>query len=159
MSTPNLSPLSIIEESVYQKVKDKHFEVWHYVVALALLTIVPTVLSSFFLPSGAAYWVLLIVVSLAWLTSRVIGRNLSRNKGIDSVLMYRYFAVTPWLIGAVATDIQLALTPLDDLTRLVYSGFFWISIAVSLLHIVGIIIHHFKNKRMIKNIKKDELFQ
>lgn len=114
MTSKNLSPLSLIEESLYQKVKNVPFKVWHYVAALALLTVIPSVVASLLLPSDAMMWVLFGIVAVAWITSRVIGRNLSRNKGIDSVL---------------------------------------------LVHILGIVVHHYKSKRMIKNIKKDELFQ
>jgi hypothetical protein len=159
MTSKNLSPLSLIEESLYQKVKNVPFKVWHYVAALALLTVIPSVVASLLLPSDVMMWVLFGIVAVAWITSRVIGRNLSRNKGIDSVLLYRYFAVTPWVIGLVSVSIQLLIANLDDLTRLLYTAYFWISAVVLLVHILGIVIHHYKSKRMIKNIKKDELFQ
>ena len=159
MSNINLSPLSIIEETLYQKVKNVPFKVWHYVVTLAFLTIVPTVLASLLLPAGMMLWVLFGVVAIAWAASRVIGRNLSRNKGVDSVLLYRYFALAPWLISLIGVSIQLLIAPLDDLTRLFYTGYFWLSVVVSMMHVLGIVIHHYKSKRTINNVKKDELFQ
>lgn len=158
MSKTTLSPLYNIEEIVYQKLKDKKFKTWHYIVALAFLTIIPTIVSAF-LSSDIAFLVIAAVVSVAWLLSRVFGRNLSRNKGMDSVLIYRYFAAVPWLVSTIATGVTLMINRIDSLTHLFYSGFFWISLVVLAVHILGIIVHHFKSKKMIKNIKKDELFQ
>jgi len=153
-----LSPLKAIEEILYQRVKETPFRVWHYFVALAFLTIIPTLLSGF-LQSNVGMAALYIIVAIAWGASRVIGRNLSRNKGVDSVLIYRFFAAVPWLIALVSTGIPLLVMPLDSLSRLLYTAMFWIAVVVSIMHILGIVIHLHKNKQMIRNIKKDELFQ
>ena len=159
MSNINVSPLSIIEEALYQRVKNIPFKVWHYVVTLAFLTVIPTIVASLLLPSDLMLWALFAIVAIAWITSRVIGRNLSRNKGLDSVLLYRYFAAVPWLISLVGVSIQLLVAQLDELTRLLYTIYFWLAAVVAIMHVIGIVIHHYKNKRYINNVKKDELFQ
>ena len=158
MSKPNVSPLYVIEEFVYQKVKDRSFHVWHYIVALAFLTIIPTLVLSF-LDSNLAVFVMATVSAIAWASSRAIGRNLSRNKATDSVLIYRYFAAVPWLISLASAGIALLAVRLDSLSHLLYIGWFWVSAVVLAMHILGIVIHYYKRKKMVKNIKKDELFQ
>ena len=152
----SLSPLAVIEDIAYQKVKNTSFRVWHYYLALALLCIVPS-----FLPQNSGLQTLLTyaIIAIAWIGSRTIGHNLSRNQNIDSVLIYRFFAVIPWLITLIATGLPLLIGKLDDLDKLMYTGLFYIAVVVSVMHALGIIIHLKKNKSMIKNIKKDELFQ
>lgn len=160
MSNPTtLSPLKAIEEAVYQKFKDTPVKIWHYAVALAFLTLVPTIISLFVRSSDVATIMITAVVAIAWLSSRVMGRNLSRNKAIDSVLIYRYFAAIPWLISLVATGISLLVAPLDSLSQLLYQAVFWISVVVSLVHVLGIVLHHRSLKKTVRNIKKEDLFQ
>ncbi|MDB5176955.1 MAG: hypothetical protein JWN75_623 [Candidatus Saccharibacteria bacterium] len=152
----DLSPLSIIEDIFYQKVKNTPFRVWHYYLALTLLCIVPV-----FLPQNSGLQTLLTfaIVAIAWVGSRTIGHNLSRNKNIDSILIYRFFAAAQWLIAVIATGLPLLFGKLDSLDQLMFTAVFYVSVVVSAMHILGIIIHLKKNKSMIKNIKKDELFQ
>lgn len=154
-----LSPLKAIEDTIYEKFKDTPVKVWHYAVALAFLTLVPTIISFFVRSTDVATIAIAIVASIAWITSRVMGRNLSRNKAVDSVLMYRYFAAVPWLFSLVATGISLLVAPLDSLSQLMYQVVFWISVVVTLMHVLGIILHHRSLKKTIRNIKKEELFQ
>lgn len=156
--TTTISPLVIIEDYVFDKVKDRSFKVWHYVVALAFLTVIPTVIVSF-VGSDLAHVFIAVVVAMAWLASRVIGRSLSRNSAIDSVLIYRYFAAVPWLITVVASGITLLAVRMDGLTSLITGALFWAGIVVSLMHVLGIIVHLYKRKRMVRNIKKEDLFQ
>lgn len=160
MSKPTtLSPLKAIEEAVYQKFKDTPVKVWQYAVALAFLTLVPTLVSVFVRSTDVATIVIAAVASIAWITSRVMGRNLSRNKAVDSVLIYRYFAAVPWLFSLVAVGISLLVAPLDSLSQLIYQAVFWVSAVVSLMHILGIVLHHRSLKKTVRNIKKEELFQ
>jgi len=151
-----LSPLKAIEDIAYQKVKNMPFRVWHYYLALVLLCIIPSLLPQ---NSGLQTLLTYAIVIVGWFGSRTIGHNLSRNQNIDSVLIYRFFAAVPWLIALIATGLPLLIAKLDSLDQLMYSAIFYISIVVSAMHILGIIIHLRKNKSMIKNIKKDELFQ
>lgn len=156
-----LSPLKAIEETVYQKFKDTPIKIWHYAVALAFLTIIPTLVSVFVRSTDIATLIIAAVVTVAWLSSRVMGRNLSRNKAVDSILIYRYFAAVPWLFSLVAVGISLLVAPLDSLSQLIYQAVFWVSVVVSLMHVLGIVLHHrsLKNKKTVRNIKKEDLFQ
>lgn len=159
MSKPTLSPLGIIEETFYQKLKDVPFTVRHYMIALAVLTIIPNTLAGLLFESSIAMATLGIVVVAAWILSRVAGRVLSRRENYDSVLMYRYFAITPWIVGTISTAIALLTQTLDESTRLMYVVGFWIVLAITALHGLGIFIHHNKRKKMTHNIKKEDLFQ
>ena len=154
-----LSPLKVIEEISYQKVKNTPFRVWHYYVALFALLIVPLFIPSELFQNNTFYLAYLAIMAGIWLVSRNIGTNLSRNKGLDSVLVYRFFAAIPWLVGTVSFGTILLVSHLDDLSRLLYTGIFWVALIVSIAHVLGIIIHFKKSTKMIKNIKKDELFQ
>lgn len=158
MKKPIYSPLKAVEDIFYLKVKDTPFKVWHYYVALAFLTVIPTLISMVF-QSNNAVWAMYIVVAIAWLSSRTIGQSLSRQQNLDSVLVYRFFALTPWLITLVSTGLVLSLQKLSELDHLLYTGFFWLSLFVALMHILGIIIHLKKKPAMVKNIKKTDLFQ
>lgn len=154
-----LPPLKIIEEVATEKVKNTPFRVWHYIAALAVLFIVPLLLPTSFLADGVIVWIYLGISAAAWLVSRSIGTNLSRNKSIDSILIYRFFSATPWVISTIVLGIVLLTKQLDDLTKLTSIGLFWISLVAAIMHVLGIIVHLYKNKKMVKNIKKDDLFQ
>ena len=158
MTKPSLSPLQAVEEIAYQKLKDKPFTISHYLIALAFLTIIPAIIASFF-TSDIAMLALGIVVAIAWVVSRVAGRVLSRSKGYDSVLAYRYFSIVPWIMALVSSGFGIMFGRLDSATHILYVIVFWLSIALVLLQILGIVIHHKKSKKMIKNIKKEDLFQ
>lgn len=153
-----LSPLKAIEEVLYQKVKDTPFQVWHYMVALAFLTVIPA-LASPFVKSDTMTFVVMAVMAGAWATSRVIGRNLSRNKAIDSVLVYRFFAAVPWFVSFAVVGVSLLVSPLDSLSRLLYQAVFCVSAVVAVMHVLGIVIHLRGKKKMVRNIKKEDLFQ
>lgn len=154
-----LSPLKFIEEISYKKVKNTPFRVWHYYVALFLLLIAPMLLPSTLFQNELFFWIYVAVMSGVWLISRNIGTNLSRNKGLDSILVYRFFAAIPWLVGTVSLGTTLLIAHLDDLSHLFYTGMFWIALVVSIAHVLGIIIHFKMKPTVVKNIKKDDLFQ
>lgn len=154
-----LSPLKAIEEISYQKVKNTPFRVWHYYVALFALLIVPLLLPGALFQNEMFFWIYLAIMSTVWLISRNIGTNLSRNKGLDSILVYRFFAAIPWLVGTASIGTALLVGHLDDLSRLLYTGMFWIAIVASIMHVLGIIIHLKKSNSIVRNIKKDDLFQ
>jgi hypothetical protein len=134
------------------------FRVWHYYAVLTIMYIVLPLLPSALFQSGGSL-LLLIVVMTAFSTLRqMIGYKLSR-KGLDSVLVMRYFATIPWVILFIDSAIILQVGHFDDLTRGFYSIFFWGGLFVAAVNVLGIIIHYKKRKLTYKNIKKEDLFQ
>lgn len=102
-------------------------------------------------------WIPLIALGsiiVLMIAARKFGRILMRNESYDSIWEFRWFFLVFWVL-------MLVLSIVIGVIRHSAADIGW-SVLVALivgLNVVGIIIHAKSRARLIKNIKKDELFQ
>jgi hypothetical protein len=147
-----------LQELLNYKFAKTPFRVWHYYLVLTLLYIVLPLLPGEMFQSGGSLVVLIIVITGLSALRQVVGNKLSRD-GLDSVLVMRYFAAIPWFLMIISTAIILQVGHFTGLVHSFYEFFFWLGIAGSAFHALGIIVHYKKRKLTYKNIKKEDLFQ
>lgn len=88
---------------------------------------------------------------------RDLGKNVSRNTSHDSILLFRY-ALLAFFGVMAAYDLFNYVTSSDDLKTFRLVSLTITSVIVG-LNILGIYIHKKKRAEVIKNVRKEELFQ
>ena len=158
MKKHNLSPISITQNFLTEKIYGKNVRIWHYLVLLSIIWFVPFLINPL-LSSEISLLVWSVVVLVSWMASRVVGQEISRTSKIDTILIYRFFVVAAAFGASLSAIVQIVL---NNYSALVMASFWltlWIYGTVFIVSIVGIIVHLKKNSQMIKNIPKKDLFQ
>lgn len=160
MKSKSFSPITIIEQLLFERLGNTRIRVWHYLLSLFALFIIPMLVPSSILSSSIFFTIFCALIITMWLSSRLIGRQLSKTSSVDSVLIYRFFAAASWiipmLVGAFSLLIGYGASATERQT-LVYITCF--TTAISAAHIVGIVLHLRSRHNHIHNVKKEDLFQ
>ncbi|MDB5184160.1 MAG: hypothetical protein JWO07_841 [Candidatus Saccharibacteria bacterium] len=147
-----------LQELLNYKFKNTPFRVWHYYVVLTILYIVLPLLPSSLSQSGGSLFILVILMAAFSTLRQLIGHRLARQ-GMDSVLVMRYFVAIPWVLMAISSAVALQIGSYTGTLHGFYVFLFWLGIAATAFHGLGIFIHYKKRKLTYKNIKKEDLFQ
>ncbi len=153
------SPITLIEDLLFEKLGNTKVQVWHYCVLLGLLFIVPVLLPKAVFANSTYFTIFGALVIIVWMTSRLIGRQLSKTSSIDSVLIYRFFALLSWLAPTVFGAALLLTAKFEEPTRTLNLVLFTFTALVCSMHIIGIILHLRSLKKTIRNVNKEDLFQ
>lgn len=161
MSTRNYSPIAITEQFLFEKIGTTKFKVWQYIVLLTLLFIIPIFLPASAYQNQYSYLIFITFIVITWMSSRLVGRQLSKQSSIDSVLIYRFFAAVSWIIPTIAGVVYFLYygVSADSTSMLINAWLLGFMAIVSTAHVIGIVIHIKKMNATIKNVKKEDLFQ
>ena len=156
----SFSPIDVLEQVLFEKLGNTKVRVWQYVALLAVLFILPMFIPYSALDSAAFLTVYYVVAAVSWMGSRLVGRQLSKTTRVDSVLIYRFFAGVSWILPTAIGWLAFVLNRVSNPTeRQLFQFLLIIATLVSLVHIVGIIIHLRGNAKHIRNVSKEDLFQ
>jgi hypothetical protein len=156
----SFSPIAIIEQLLFEKLGNTRVRVWHYCALLTLLFIVPNFLPISVFENVTSFSVFMGLLVIIWMSSRLIGRQLSKTSSIDSVLIYRFFIGVPWVVGTIFSGAPLFLQAYNNEgERALAVVLLSFSVIVSAMHIIGIILHLRSLKKTIRNVNKEDLFQ
>lgn len=156
----NLSPISIMEQFLFDRLGNTPVKVWHYLILLTLLFVVPVFLPSSIFSNQTFLIIFSILVLIVWMGSRLAGRQVSKTSTIDSVLIYRFFAASSWIIPTVIGWLSILFGRTSNhVERQFFVLILCFMTFVSFMHITGIIIHFRHKDKLIRNVKKEDLFQ
>ncbi len=159
MKQRNLSPIAAIEQLLFEKLGNTKVTIWQYCLALIVLFIIPMLIPASVFADSTYFTVFGVLIIITWMTSRLIGRQLSRTSSVDSILIYRFFAGTPWLIWLVFGIVSYFTRTTSEVDRQVLMIVLTITAVISIMHVVGIVLHLRSLKKTIRNVKKEDLFQ
>jgi TRAP-type C4-dicarboxylate transport system permease small subunit len=126
---------------------------------LSMLFVVPIFVPSSALANSVYFSMFSIFIVIAWIGSRLVGRQLSKTSSLDSILIYRFFASVPWIFSTIFLTISLLTRVFDDFERQFSVVLLCVSVLVSSMHVIGIVLHLKSLRKTIHNVKKDDLFQ
>ncbi len=155
----SFSPIAIVEQLLFEKLGDTKVRVWQYCALLSLLFLVPMVMPDVIFTNVVYFQIFTVLMIVVWMTSRLVGRQLSKTSSIDSVLIYRFFALVSWVAPTLLTLALLLRSQLDAPTRTLHLVLFIFMAVVSSVHIIGVILHLRSLKKTIRNVNKEDLFQ
>lgn len=134
-----------------------------YITSLATLIAIPLYVmynssSVFAYESAASPIVWLIGFIAAIILARKLGKRVSRNTNYDSILLFRYALLLFFLI-ITTVDYWLYFFVVNEEFKAFSLTTIIIDTIIVALNILGIYIHHKKRGQVIKNVRKEELFQ
>jgi hypothetical protein len=155
----SFSPIDIVEQVLFEKLGNTKVRAWHYLILLGMLFIVPIFVPRDTFANGAYLGLFSVLIIIAWMGSRLVGRQVSKTSSVDSILIYRFFASVPWIFSTIFLTASLLTRASDDFERQFTVVLLCVSVLISSMHIIGIALHLKSLKKMIHNVKKDDLFQ